>query len=217
MADKSLNFHQFYFSHFVPLCRVDDTSAPVIPVHCQPPLYRCTKEIARKYINYNADLSFTIGVPVPCCDIESTHLLKTMGCRYKPHKLSQPGFFHGLIDKLTTSACAELSSENVLGNLLSSCSLSGEKKIDFTLVKGMISVDLLIKVECISFVTHIILLSFIMFYHQSLITFFPFFLPIFSRLSLLLWSLCLPRISIFAPFSIGNLSSPSPSAYSLLI
>ena len=131
---------------------MDDTSAPVIPVHCQPPLYRCSKEIARKYINYNSDLSFTIGVPVPCCHIESTHLLKTMGCRFKPHKPCQPGFFHGLIDKLTSSACAELTSENVLDNVFSSAP-----------VPGAVSVDLLIKVTCSSLVTNVV-------------RFFPFFI-----------------------------------------
>lgn len=128
---------------------MDDTSAPVIPTHCQPPLYRCTKEIAAKYIHYNDDYSFSIGVPVRCCDIESTHLLRTMGCRFKPHRPNQPGFFHGLIDKLFSSACAELSSENVLGDLFSLCSFSDEKKIDFDLGKGAIAIDLLIKVRCV--------------------------------------------------------------------
>lgn len=42
-------------------------------------------------------------------EVQSTHLFKTMGYRFKPHKPDQPGFFHGLIDRLIDSSCQELS------------------------------------------------------------------------------------------------------------
>ena len=42
-------------------------------------------------------------------EVQSTHLFKTMGYRFKPHKPEQPGFFHGLIDKLIEKAFQELS------------------------------------------------------------------------------------------------------------
>lgn len=135
-------------SHFVPLCRTMDSTAPVIPSHCQPAVYRCSKEIARQYINYREDNSFTIGAPVQYTQIEPTHLFNTMGCRFKPHKPKQPGFFHGLIDKLVSASYQELSKETALENLFSLCSSldrrDGRDRLESS--KGMIATDLLIKV-----------------------------------------------------------------------
>lgn len=42
-------------------------------------------------------------------EVQSTHLFKTMGYRFKPHKPDQPGFFHGLIDRLIDRSCQEMS------------------------------------------------------------------------------------------------------------
>jgi hypothetical protein len=42
-------------------------------------------------------------------EVQSTHLFKTMGYRFKPHKPDQPGFFHGLIDRLIDSSYQEMS------------------------------------------------------------------------------------------------------------
>ena len=151
-------------SRFVPLCRTKESSAPLIPPHCQPPLYRCSRATAEKYLHYGTGTdssdsnssngsssssngsssngsssgssggskssspdvaiirrtdtntnssTYSIGVPVCFSEIDPTHLLGTMGCRFKPHKPSQPGFFHGLIDRLVAAACAELSVEGV--------------------------------------------------------------------------------------------------------
>ena len=47
---------------------------------------------------------------MPFSEVQSTHLFKTMGYRFKPHKPEQPGFFHGLIDKLIEKAFQELST-----------------------------------------------------------------------------------------------------------
>ena len=102
--------HVIPFSHFVPLCRTLDSSAPKIPMNCQPAFYRCSKIIGRQYIDYNTDGSFSIGLPVLFSDVHSTHLFKTMGYRFKPHKPEQPGFFHGLIDRLIESSFQELST-----------------------------------------------------------------------------------------------------------
>jgi hypothetical protein len=97
------------YSHFVPLCRTLDSSAPKIPRSCQPAFYRCSVSTGQQYIGYNTDGSFSIGLPVLFSEVQSTHLFKTMGCRFKPHKPDQPGFFHGLIDRLIDSSCQELS------------------------------------------------------------------------------------------------------------
>ena len=125
-----------------------DSTAPLIPSHCQPAIYRCTKEIARQYIDYCEDNSFRIGVPVLYSEIEPTHLFNTMGCRFKPHKPKQPGFFHGLIDKLISASYQELSKETALENLFSLClSLdNGDVQGGLESSKRIIATDLLIKV-----------------------------------------------------------------------
>ena len=97
------------YSHFVPLCRTSDSSAPKIPRSCQPAFYRCSISTGQQYIEYSTDGSFCIGLPVLFSEVQSTHLFKTMGYRFKPHKPDQPGFFHGLIDRLIDSSCSELS------------------------------------------------------------------------------------------------------------
>ena len=102
-------FHITSYSHFVPLCRTLDSSAPKIPSNCQPAFYRCSRSIGKQYVNYNLDGSFSTGIPVLFSEVQSTHLFKTMGYRFKPHKPEQPGFFHGLIDKLIEKAFQELS------------------------------------------------------------------------------------------------------------
>ena len=127
-------------NHFVPLCRASDTCAPIIPIHCQPPFFRCDgndnnenhenkkklSTLARQYLVYNVDDSFQLGQTVSMNDIDTTHLIWTMGCRYKPHKPSQPGFFHGLIDKLIGAALKEASP--ILSSSSSSSSSSASSQ-----------------------------------------------------------------------------------------
>jgi hypothetical protein len=134
-----------------------DSTAPSIPSHCQPAIYRCSKEIARQYIDYSEDNSFRIGVPVQYSEIEPTHLFNTMGCRFKPHKPKQPGFFHGLIDKLISASYQELSKETALENLFSLCSSieNGASREGLEPSRGMTATDLLIKV--IIFTSHYLL------------------------------------------------------------
>lgn len=84
-------------------------------------------------------------------EIEPTHLFNTMGCRFKPHKPKQPGFFHGLIDKLISSCYQELSKEGAIEDLFtfsSSLSLSRTGRNDGSKI---LATDLLLKVNSYSY------------------------------------------------------------------
>ena len=106
-----------------------------------------------QYIDYREDSSFAIGMPVLYSEIEPTHLFNTMGCRFKPHKPKQPGFFHGLIDKLISASYQELSKENALKNLFLLCSSldSGDGRQGLQSPSEVIATDLLIKVTIIDY------------------------------------------------------------------
>lgn len=108
LTNADNTFPLISYSHFVPLCRTLDSSAPKIPRSCQPAFHRCSISTGQQYIEYNTDGSFSIGLPVLFSEVQPTHLFKTMGYRFKPHKPDQPGFFHGLIDRLIDSSCQEL-------------------------------------------------------------------------------------------------------------
>ena len=82
-------------------------------------------------------------------DVHSTHLFKTMGYRFKPHKPEQPGFFHGLIDRLIDSSCQEMSSAfTESGSCAFNLSLFGDKDNHLEESRSkMTATNLLIKVH----------------------------------------------------------------------
>ena len=82
--------------------------APIIPKDCQPPLYRCNRATAERYISYSPDGSYTIGLPVQPSQIDPQHIIFTMGCKQKPHKTAQSGLMYALVDKLSEAAREEI-------------------------------------------------------------------------------------------------------------
>jgi hypothetical protein len=116
-------------SHFVALTRTGDRSIPMIPPYCQPNLFNvppnnCNmesnneilfdNEIAKKYINFQHDGSFSIGSGVSYHDTNPADLVHTLAMEYlpsnlNPSALTKQGFIFRLISKISLDACREIN------------------------------------------------------------------------------------------------------------
>lgn len=126
-------------SHFVALTRTNDKSIPMIPLYCQPNLFNVPRndyniesnddllhhnEIAKKYINFQNDGSFSIGNGVKYDETEPTHLVHTLTeYEFLPttsnNNSAQPqqGFIFKLISNIILDACKEINDIIMNGEL----------------------------------------------------------------------------------------------------